>query len=63
MEKRAKEMAERGGFDPPANCSAAVFKTAAINHSTISPSGSIKEQQSRIAEIDEECGKGILANL
>ena len=30
-------MAERGGFEPPEACASAVFKTAALNHSTISP--------------------------
>ena len=30
--------AEREGFEPPAPLSAAVFKTAVIDHSTISPS-------------------------
>ncbi len=29
--------AEREGFEPPAPLSAAVFKTAVIDHSTISP--------------------------
>ena len=31
--------AEREGFEPPAPLSAAVFKTAVIDHSTISPWG------------------------
>ena len=30
-------IAEREGFEPPAPFSAAVFKTAVIDHSTISP--------------------------
>ena len=30
-------MAEREGFEPPEACTSAVFKTAALNHSTISP--------------------------
>ena len=30
-------VAEREGFEPPAPLSAAVFKTAVIDHSTISP--------------------------
>ena len=30
-------IAEREGFEPPAPLSAAVFKTAVIDHSTISP--------------------------
>ena len=30
-------LAEREGFEPPAPLSAAVFKTAVIDHSTISP--------------------------
>ena len=30
-------VAEREGFEPPAPFSAAVFKTAVIDHSTISP--------------------------
>ena len=30
-------LAEREGFEPPAPFSAAVFKTAVIDHSTISP--------------------------
>ena len=30
-------MAEREGFEPSVDCSTAVFKTAALNHSTISP--------------------------
>ena len=30
-------MAERAGFEPAVDCSTAVFKTAALNHSTISP--------------------------
>ena len=29
--------AEREGFEPPVPCSTAVFKTAVIDHSTISP--------------------------
>ena len=33
----AKKMAEREGFEPSVDCSTAVFKTAALNHSTISP--------------------------
>ena len=32
-------IAEREGFEPPAPLSAAVFKTAVIDHSTISPKG------------------------
>ena len=32
-----KTFAEREGFEPPAPLSAAVFKTAVIDHSTISP--------------------------
>ena len=32
-------LAEREGFEPPAPLSAAVFKTAVIDHSTISPEG------------------------
>ena len=31
-------MAEREGFEPPVPLSTAVFKTAVIDHSTISPS-------------------------
>ncbi len=31
------EMAEREGFEPPEPCGSAVFKTAAIDHSAISP--------------------------
>ena len=30
-------MAEREGFEPSETCASAVFKTAALNHSTISP--------------------------
>ena len=30
-------MAERGRFELPEACASAVFKTAALNHSTISP--------------------------
>ena len=30
-------MAEREGFEPSVTCATAVFKTAALNHSTISP--------------------------
>ncbi len=30
-------IAEREGFEPPVPCSTAVFKTAVIDHSTISP--------------------------
>ncbi len=30
-------IAERGGFEPPVPLSTAVFKTAVIDHSTISP--------------------------
>lgn len=33
------KMAERGGFEPPETEASAVFKTAALNHSTISPFG------------------------
>ena len=35
--KRAKKMAEKEGFEPSESCPSAVFKTAALNHSTISP--------------------------
>ncbi len=31
------ELAEREGFEPPEPCGSAVFKTAAIDHSAISP--------------------------
>ena len=31
-------MAEKEGFEPSGHCCPAVFKTAALNHSTISPS-------------------------
>ena len=30
-------IAEREGFEPPEPCSSTVFKTAAIDHSAISP--------------------------
>ena len=30
-------MAEREGFEPPVSCPTTVFKTAALNHSAISP--------------------------
>ena len=32
-----QKMAERGRFELPDACASAVFKTAALNHSTISP--------------------------
>ena len=32
-----KKMAEKEGFEPSESCPSAVFKTAALNHSTISP--------------------------
>lgn len=32
-----KLLAEREGFEPSVTCATAVFKTAALNHSTISP--------------------------
>ncbi len=32
-----QKMAEREGFEPSVTCATAVFKTAALNHSTISP--------------------------
>ena len=32
-------MAEREGFEPPDPCGSTVFKTAAIDHSAISPIG------------------------
>ena len=35
-------MAEREGFEPSVDCSTAVFKTAALNHSTISPLSGIE---------------------
>ena len=35
-------MAERGGFEPPEAYTSAVFKTAALNHSTISPDHAVK---------------------
>ena len=35
--KKAKKMAEKEGFEPSESCPSAVFKTAALNHSTISP--------------------------
>ena len=34
-----EEVAEREGFEPPVPCGTAVFKTAAIDHSAISPMG------------------------
>ena len=34
---RSKTMAEREGFEPPDPCGSTVFKTAAIDHSAISP--------------------------
>lgn len=33
--------AEREGFEPPVPCGTAVFKTAVIDHSTISPKKSL----------------------
>ena len=33
----AKKMAEEEGFEPSESCPSAVFKTAALNHSTILP--------------------------
>ena len=33
------KMAERGGFEPPEGCPSSVFKTDALNRSTISPRG------------------------
>ena len=30
-------LAERGGFEPPEGCPSSVFKTDALNRSTISP--------------------------
>ena len=35
-------MAEKEGFEPSESCPSAVFKTAALNHSTISPRVFIK---------------------
>jgi|GEM_PF-1746443 hypothetical protein len=35
----ARVSAEREGFEPPVPCGTAVFKTAAIDHSAISPMG------------------------
>ena len=32
-------IAEREGFEPPEACTSTVFKTAAIDHSAISPLG------------------------
>ena len=32
-----RKMAERGGFEPPESCPSSVFKTDALNRSTISP--------------------------
>ena len=32
-----KKMAEEEGFEPSESCPSAVFKTAALNHSTILP--------------------------
>ena len=32
-----KKLAEREGFEPPEPCGSTVFKTAVIDHSTISP--------------------------
>ena len=37
LEIRFSELAEREGFEPPVPLSTAVFKTAGINHSPISP--------------------------
>jgi hypothetical protein len=33
-----QKMAEREGFEPPEACTSTVFKTAAFDHSAISPS-------------------------
>ena len=38
----ADQSAEREGFEPPVPRSTAVFKTAVIDHSTISPGGSFR---------------------
>ena len=35
--RRGKKMAEEEGFEPSESCPSAVFKTAALNHSTILP--------------------------
>ena len=35
--KKGKKMAEKEGFEPSESCPSAVFKTAALNHSTILP--------------------------
>ena len=46
----ASLLAEREGFEPPAPFSAAVFKTAVIDHSTISPFSSRKNQGSDVSD-------------
>ena len=41
LKSRQKKMAERARFELAEACTSAVFKTAALNHSTISPSKNI----------------------
>ena len=45
-------MAEREGFEPPNSCPSTVFKTAAFDHSAISPYGNIKFSPTKSSEND-----------
>ena len=51
------EMAERGGFEPPEGCPSSVFKTDALNHSTISPHTNRKIKYSKNGKYQGACGK------
>ena len=46
-------MAERGGFEPPEGCPSSVFKTDALNRSTISPHGNVRSGEGTFRKINK----------
>ena len=44
-------LAEREGFEPPGPCGPTVFKTAAIDHSAISPCRTIRSNEKSIGRV------------
>ena len=54
---RAKKMAERGGFEPPEGYPSSVFKTDALNRSTISPQINRKIKYSKNGKYQGACRK------
>ena len=44
-------MAERGGFEPPEGYPSSVFKTDALNRSTISPHGDVQPDEGTFRKV------------